>query len=188
MKDEQYDLVEEIVSVVVHKLDIANQIRMDIEDAKQTGWIAALEVLAEEREHKNLRSYLYQVVRGAILNTDKHEWSMGITASRYSKPEIESIDFEESYDETEDDTDMDKQEILGEVEEKTPLDYAIEAELLEFATRTLNSKELMVLNHLYLQGQSVREAAISLSLTRMDVQRTHEGLLDKLREVYSDNL
>lgn len=84
---EEYDTIDTVVNNVVQKLDRGNQIQMSPEDAKHEGWLVALEVLAKGKEHENLEAYLYIRIRGAILNSDKSEWRLGMTGIGHTRLE-----------------------------------------------------------------------------------------------------
>lgn len=182
---EEYDTIDTVVNNVVQKLDRGNQIQMSPEDAKHEGWLAALEVLAKGKEHENLEAYLYLRVRGHILNTDKAEWKTGMTgisAKRVTQEQQE--DYEGFEQEDLDVMDEDYLDLFG-VEEKTPLDFAEEAQLMRIVSWLLTEQEKDVLKLLYYKDLSYREAGNILGVSYQTVLRIHDEVLDKLRTIYA---
>lgn len=182
---EEYDTIDTVVNNVVQKLDRSNQIQMDSEDAKHEGWLAALEVLAKGKEHENLEAYLYIRVRGHILDKDKAEWKTGMTgisAKRVTQQAAE--DYEGVEDEDLDAMDEDFLDLFG-VEEKTPLDYAEEAQMMRIVSWLLTEQEKDVLKLLYYKELSYREAGNILGVSHQTVLRIHDDILGMLRSVYA---
>lgn len=187
MTNEEWDLVDKVITNVVQNLDNNGSLRMPTEDAEQEAWIVALGIMDQDKEHENLEGYLYLRLRGAILNKDKLEWREGITGLGKNRIEIEGL----AYDYDEDDLEYEepegtKQDMI-EVEEKTPLHYAIEAETMELARAVMNKDEAEVIRLIYFEDLYTELPSI-LGMPRTTIQRIHVSALEKLREAYSDCL
>jgi len=79
--------------------------------------------------------------------------------------------------------DVDNQiDTLGESGEENPLDYAHRTDLIEVIKSSLSDKERHILQMYYIEGLTLREIGLALSITESRVCQIHSNVIKRLRQ------
>jgi RNA polymerase sigma factor for flagellar operon FliA len=155
-----------------------------LDELRSQDWVPRLVRLKAHRLEKAVRKLESDL--GRDPNSYEIAEAMGITITELHATEAEAhaktiFSLSEKWDESEDDKEMEKVEILADKKGPDPVHTIHQRDVLELITRNLTKKERLIIIMYYYEGLTMREIGEIMELTESRVCQIHSNVMARLK-------
>ena len=155
-----------------------------LDELRSQDWVPRLVRLKAHRLEKALRKLEGEL--GRDPNSYELAAELGMSLSDLQATELEAnaktiFSLSEKWDDSDDDKEMEKVEILADRKSIDPLQVVQQADVLEAITRNLTKKERLIVIMYYYEGLTMREIGEIMELTESRVCQIHSNVMARLK-------
>lgn len=155
-----------------------------LDELRSQDWVPRLVRLKAHRLEKAVRKLEGDL--GRDPNSYEVAAAMGISIVELQATESEAhaktiFSLSEKWDESEDDREMEKVEILADRKGPDPVQTIHQRDVLELITRNLTKKERLIIIMYYYEGLTMREIGEIMELTESRVCQIHSNVMSRLK-------
>ncbi len=155
-----------------------------LDELRSQDWVPRLVRLKAHRLERATRKLEAEL--GRVPNARELAAEMGMSLAELQDTEQEAraktiFSLSEKWDDSDDDKDMEKVEILADRKCADPLDTIQQKDVLDMITRNLTKKERLIVIMYYYEGLTMREIGEIMELTESRVCQIHSNVMTRLK-------